>query len=192
MKNLIIITLFLLPLSAMPQGKKPIDSFLGIKFGSTILQVKTAMQSRGSTFDKTNSQTDLLLFDNVKLGSRVPTVFGVRFINGKAYSAIFIFKPKPEARTIEYYDDLQKTITEVYGKGESTKTFKSPFKDGDGDELSALESGNADYSTFWYDDKENMIAMTINEELEISLIYKDAVLGSLADEKNKVKEKADF
>jgi hypothetical protein len=192
MKNLTLIAFLFLPLFSIAQTKKPIESFLGIKFGSSVAQVKTAMLARGSTFDTKNSKAELLLFDQVTLGSRKTSVFGVKFINGQAYCAIFIFKPELQARTLEFYNDLKKDMTEVYGDGESKKTFKYPYKDGDGDELMAIESGNADYSTLWFDDKRNVIAEKITSEMEITLIYQDAALESIASEKDKAKEKADF
>ena len=192
MKKPILIAFLLIPFFSFAQTKKSIDSFLGIKFGSSVAQVKAAMQARGSVFDPVNSKGDFIMFDKVTLGSRKPQVFGVKFANGQACGAVFIFKPSLEARTIEYYDDLKKDITEVYGDGESKKIFKSPYKDGDGDELTAIESGYADYSTLWFDDKRNVIAETISSEMEITLLYQDAALESTAKEKDKAKEKADF
>ena len=62
MKNLILIAIFLSPVLAFSQTKKQIDSFLGIKYGSSEEQVKTAMKARGSTLE---SEPELLLFDEV-------------------------------------------------------------------------------------------------------------------------------
>lgn len=192
MKNLLLITMLLMPFIGFSQSQKPIDGFLGIKFGATILQVKTAMKAKGATFDEKNSKPELLLFDNVSLGKRKTDLFALRFLDGKVYSALFIFKPELEARTIDFYDDLQSSINDVYGKGKANKKFKSPYEDGDGYEISAIKTGNADYSTFWHDDKDNTIGETISDELEITLVYQDSAMGEIAEKRQKEKEKAEF
>ncbi len=192
MKNLLLIALLLLPFYGISQTKKPIDSFLGIKLGSTTAQAKAALQARGAIFDKTESKPEMLVYKNVSLGSRKAEYLIFATINDRVYRAFFIFKPQLRAKTIEYYDNLVSSIEDVYGEGEATLEFKSPYEDGDGHELSAIEGGYADYSTLWISENENSIEAKISTGMMVILEYQDSKLMDIAIEKKKQKEKADF
>src|SRR5581483_6987501 len=122
--------------------------FLGIKFGSSKAAVIAAIKARGGIINKAGN-ADNLAFDNVTFAHRKVDFLVVRFVDNKAFEADFTFTPQDDNHAIEYYDNLVNDVNEIYGKGEATKKFSDPYKDGDGHEMSALMIGAADYSTLW-------------------------------------------
>jgi len=119
-KTLFITLLFLIPFLGFSQTTKPIDGFLGIKFGSTKAAVIAAIKARGGRINKA-SKNDYLAFDNVHLGHRETDMFLIRFVDNKAYEADFVFKPADENHAIQYYDRLISDLDDIYGVGNSTK-----------------------------------------------------------------------
>jgi hypothetical protein len=192
MKKNLLILLLLIPFLGMSQTKRPIEGFLGIKFGSSKADVIAAIEAKGGKlehYDKTPENQ--VYFSNVKLGPRATIIFFVVFNNDKAYEAIFGFKPDSEPQAVEYYDALISDISDIYGKGKSTRTFKSPYEDGDGHAVSAIQGGYAQYFTNWEADKK-IIQININQELNIQLTYEDETLAAEAKAKQKAKEKSDY
>ncbi len=187
MKKTLLIALLLIPFLGISQTKKPIDGFLGIKFGSSKASVLAAMKAKGATLDKENSGADNLDFNNVKLGHRITVDFDIRFTDNKAYSAVFIFKAEDDPHTVGYYNLLVNDINDTYGDGKSTKEFKSPYKNGDGNEELAIEGGYADIFTDW-ESNNCSIQASVSNKFEILLLYQDDKLAAQA----KAKEKSDL
>jgi len=195
MKNLIFTCLIILTsLFTKAQTNKPIDGFLGIKFGSTAKQVTSVLTGKGAIAE-TEEAKDVLRFNNLSLGSRKLDDFYAYFINDKVFQAEFFFKSEPEAKTIEYFELLAQDITGVYGKGEYSRIFKSPYKDGDGYEITALKSGNAEYYITWKDNNQNTIREEVNiidDILYVKLSYQDKVLTRKAIAKQTENDKSEF
>jgi hypothetical protein len=191
MKKILLITLLLIPFIGFSQTTKPIDGFLGIKFGSSKADVLAAVKAKGGVLNK--DANDQLLFTGVKLGHLNTYYLQVDFYNNQAYLSTFVFKDDVEDQTIDFYNDLVSQVNDIYGKGVSQRTFKSTFKDGDGFEITAIKEGDADFGTYWTDKTtQNYIKAAINTQLYVYLIYSDKALYDLAKAKQKAKEKADF
>lgn len=193
-KTLSVIALTLFCFVAKAQTKI-IDSFLGVKLGSTRAQVIAGLTQKGAKLDKKNGDANTLIFDNIKIASRSPEYLYVSFIGDKASAAGFIFKPELEANTVEFYDQFVSDLNNVYGKGISSKTFKSPYEYGDGEEITAIETGNADFKTFWGmndDKKPGGILLTISDKLLVSLTYMDKELMKMEKKKIDNKNQADL
>jgi hypothetical protein len=184
MKKTLLIALMLIPFLGICQAKKPIDGFLGIKFGSSRATVLAAMKAKGATVDKENTGADHLDFNNVKLGGRKAVDFLVSFLDNKAYSAIFMFKAEDDPHAVQYYNGLVNDINAIYGKGTSTLDFKPPYKAGDSDEELAIESGNAEIFTDWQSGNFSMQAKITNK-FQIVLFYQDDKLDAQASAKEK-------
>ena len=194
MKKTLLIALLLIPFLGISQTKKPIDGFLGVKFGSSKADVVAALTAKGASLDKANTKEDFFVFRNVKLGPRETQYFTVSFTNDKAYFAVFIFKPEDRPKTVDYYNNLVRDISEIYGTGKPYVNFKSPYKYGDEDEIVALQGGYATMYTTWKSDK-NIIEASIkhdDDELTVALIYQDGVLAAEQAAKQKAKEKSDY
>jgi hypothetical protein len=190
-KNLLIVILFLIPFYGISQTTKPIDSFLGIKFGSDAETVKTGILARGGILVKDSSDADFLYFTSVTQGTRKDIILIVKLNDNKAYEAHLAFPNELGKKSIEYYDALVKDISEIYGLGQVHKDFTPPYHAGDGQEVDAIKSGNAQYITIWSDYK-NAIELTIDPSLYVLLIYQDSALYDIALKKIKDKNKADF
>jgi len=195
MKKTLPIILLLIPFFGFSQTTtKPIDGFLGIKFGSTKLQVITALKARGAKLTR-DGDANNLAFNNISLGHRAAEFLIVRFVDNKAFDAEFTFKPD-DNHVIEYYKSLESDLNDIYGKGEDDIKYTAPYKEGDGHDEGALVVGAAQYSTNWQAANNNMINITIQKQeialLEIVLTYQDDALSTLLDSKQKAKDKGDM
>jgi hypothetical protein len=193
MKKTLLIALLLIPLLGISQTKKPIDGFLGIKFGSSRPAVIAALNAKGGVLYKKETTADMLVYKNIKLGHRDAGLFVVRFIDGKSFEADFVFDPGEDAHTLEYYYSLVNDINENYGAGDSKKTFKDPYNDEDEDniKINAITHGNAKYVTYWKSNN-NFIKAVIGESLAVTLVYQDGGLANQAEGRQKEKEKSDY
>ncbi|MDF2430816.1 MAG: hypothetical protein JWP44_447 [Mucilaginibacter sp.] len=194
MKKTLLIALLLIPFLGISQTTKPIEGFLGIKFGSSRLEVLTALNAKGGIIDKKESTPDMLVYKNIKLGHRDAGAFIVKFIENKAFEADFIFDPGLDAKTIDYYNDLVADLNSNYGKGDFKPIYKDPYSatDNDGDKIVGMKNAEVTYETYWLSDNKNTIAATINESLAVLLTYQDEALTGIALKKQKAKEKSDF
>jgi len=125
----------------------------------------------------------------------MPEWVTVYLFNDKLYHGVFYFKPEHDAQAIDYYNSLVSDLNGIYGAGSPYKTFKSPYKDGDGYEVTALSTGNASFFTNWGSEKANNIQATIdqvNDDLYVLLFYIDNVVEAQAEAAQKAKEKSDY
>ena len=188
MKNLVLITLFLMPFLGISQTTKPIEGFLGIKLGSSEADVIAAMKAKGCTPSDGGDSKKLVFQTNIKAGPRSALQLTVLFFNDQAFDAQFFFKADQEPQSVEYYNSLVNDISDVYGKGKSQRTFKSPYEAGDGHEISALEGGYADFETIWRSDNKNGIGVfiqAIKDDLYIILEYFNDPIRNASLEKEK-------
>lgn len=190
MKKLTLIILLIAVCFEIKAQEKQIDSFLGIKFGSSKAQVLKAMSARGSTLDLAKSNGDFQNYKNVKIGTRKVDVFSIRFVDDKVFQADFYFIPELEAKTIDLYNDIVEDVTNVYGTGSPFKNFQHPYEDGDGFELSAIKLGKATYNTYW--NRINSIVVSIIPAMAVKLEYQDDVLVKVAIEKQNQIKKDDY
>ena len=191
MKKTLLIAFLLIPFLSFSQTLKPISGFLGIKFGSTKIAVITAMKAKGAVLLK-NADPTMLIFDNVKLGNRDAKALVIGFVDNQAYAAQFVFATDVEAQVPDYYQDLVKDFTDVYGTGNSTRQFNDPYVEGDGNELLGLSAGKIDFNTVWTDSNQNSIQIKITTNMEVSAFYQDYVLAGKDANKQKQKNKSDY
>ncbi len=195
MKKSLLIALLIIPFLGFSQTTKPIDGFLGIKFGSSKAEVIAAMQAKQAKYEPGSSKENSLYFSNVTLAHRNAVCY-VKLIDGKAYEAVFQFSPESDPRAIEYYNALVNDISDIYGKGEATVDFKDPYKLGDGNEPLALTEGGARMFTDWKSVNGNTMQIKISkneyDNLLVSLFYTDETLNKEVLKRQKEKDKADL
>jgi len=192
MKKILLIALLLSPLLGFSQTTKPIDGFLGIKFGSSKLVVMAAIKAKGGTLNKEYSKPNVLYFENVKLGHRESIAFAVNFVNNKAFEADYVFTTDVEAQAPGFYSDLVNDLNSIYGQGNSVKNFTSPYQAGDGNELLGLSAGKIDYHTLWVDNNKNYIKAYISTDMKIQLDYVYESLAAIYRAQQKANEKSDY
>ncbi|HEY8928587.1 MAG TPA: hypothetical protein VIM55_05330 [Mucilaginibacter sp.] len=194
MKKILLITFLLTPFLGFSQTNKPIEGFLGIKFGSSKADVITALKARGGVLS-TKSTDKAVYFSNVKLGTRVSEQLTIFFDDNKMYQGSFYFKPEHDDDVIGDYKALVSDVSEIYGKGKSTADFKPPYKNGDGDEVQAIKAGDANFFTD-FKSGNNLLQITIistkDYDLFVIASYYDNDLLSQAQGKEKEKAKADY
>lgn len=192
MKQTLLVALLLIPFLGMSQTTKPIDGVLGIKLGDTREQAIATIKARGGIPDAPGKDPDFRTFSNIKLGHRDAFGAYITTLDDKVYWIGIMFKIELEAQVIDYYNNLVKDLTDVYGQPTRIiKTFKDPYKDGDGFETQALSTGNANYVTIWTSG-DNSIEVFITTKLKVVLNYYDNKAKVIADKRQKDKEKADF
>jgi hypothetical protein len=194
MKKLLIITLFLMPFVGFSQTNKPIEGFLGIKFGSSKADVLAALKAKGAIFDKSTSDNDALTFTNVKLGPKKAIGLLVRFLNDKAFEANYIFMPELESQILDVYNGLIDDVTRVYGDGKPTRKYNTPYEDSDndGDKIVGLKLGDINFHTVWIDSNNNTIRISIKTNMTVNFQYQDNALAKEAIAKQNAKEKSDL
>lgn len=195
MKKTLLIALLLIPFLGISQTTKPVDGFLGIKFGSSRAEVAAALNAKGGIINKAQSTPNLLSYKNIKLGHRNAAVFLVKFFNNKAFEADFLFDAEMDAKTLEYYKELVSDINENYGKGQENNKYQEPYnaEDDDGIKINAIQNGKAEFETVWESSPtKNTISTSISTELTVVLTYQDSNLADQAINNQKSKEKADF
>jgi len=194
MKKILLIALLIIPFLGMSQTKIPIDGFLGIKFGSSKQAVIAAIKAKGGVFVKDIPGNKGSVFAKVKLGSRETATFVVKFVDDKAYCALFSFEPAEQPKSIDYYNNLVADITEKYGPGKSEAVFKEPFKMGDGYEITAIQGGYVNMFTDW-DSADHSIQVSVDhdgDDISITLTYTDDKLETIAEARKKAKQSSDL
>ncbi len=193
MKKILLIALLLVPFLGISQTTKPIEGFLGIKFGASRADVIAAVKAKGGVLTDHSTET-YLIFSNVKLGPRASVQFDVKLFNDKCYQGYFYFKPDKEPEIIDYYNSLVNDISEIYGKGEPFKQFKSPYENGDGHEVGALEGGYAKFFTNWNSGSNFLQAniVIIKDDLYVILNYLDLPTEAASQAAEKAKTKSDY
>ena len=191
MKKTLLIALLLLPFWGFTQTKKPITSFLGIKFGSSRAQILAAMQAKGYAPNKKYSNAENLAYNNVRLGHR-PCAFVVKFVNNKAFEADYISITDPQAKCIHDYNEIVDQITGIYGEGQVTKNYSSPYTEGDDNTLTGLSDGKIDLHTLWIDSDNNTIQISIDSNLDVNIVYQNGKLVEEAIANQHKKDASDF
>ncbi|MFB9842996.1 hypothetical protein [Mucilaginibacter ginsenosidivorans] len=183
-KNLFVTLLLFTPLFSFAQTFKPIDGAIGIKFGDEGLKAKNIITAHGGEFDILGSHyPESLHFTHVNFGHFASELAAVKLFRGKVYEMGFIFRVDTGAKTISYYNDLVASLNKIYGEGKSTWDFKSPYTKGDGNEVEAIKTGNADVETLWIDKTNAIQVKIVPDAYVIMLTFQDSKVAEQANAK---------
>ena len=195
---LVVGVLLLTNVSLAQEAKATLDSFWGIKFGSSMAEAKKIILAKktGTLNEKDASDTSIVL-EKAEFAGKTTFAIILQFVDDKFHTAKVVFKPTLEARVFELYDSVKKDINDKYYKTEKDyKFFKSPYEDGDGYETTALKVGKATFTALWTfkqtDDFTNSVSLEINESLFVILNYQDGKLIKQAIDKQKNKNAKDY
>jgi hypothetical protein len=194
MKKLSFI-LLILPILSSGQTKT-LDGFLGIKFGTTKAASIAAIKAKGGVQDLKSSNPEDLVFDGVTFANRKTSFIRVSFINNKLYQGDIFLAPSKEPKLIELFETIVEELNDVYGEGKVYKSFKSPFEEGDGYEITALTTGHAEYNAYWFVNSsvgaKNAISLKITESGFVKLSYQDDKLIDIVIDKQKAEKAKDY
>lgn len=197
MKKILFVALLFITNSIYSQT---LDSFMGIKFGTSRDSVKKIMLSKqGCTLNKESSGDDFMAFQNVKFAGREALFISFKFVDNKFHTSSVLFTSTLESKAIELYNDIKDELNEKYYKTESDfETYKYPYEKDDGHVETAIKIGKATFSSFWGfknsndENITNYISLIISETLSIILSYQDSILLKIAIEREKQKNNADY
>jgi hypothetical protein len=193
-KILVLIILLIVPVFIFAQVELP--GALGMTFGINKVTVKTIISNKGGVPNGTGSNPNVLSFTKVKMGTKICDNVSCKFIDDKLYKIIIAFFPEVEAKTQELYDYIRSIIVDKYGETKSYRDFKGIYTDGDGYEMQAVRTGNADIVSYWTDFKnENAITLeikAIEDFVYVSLSYEDGILIKEAIKREEAKNATEF
>ena len=158
-----------------------LDGFLGIKFGSSIAEVKKEMLARkGCTIDLTKCDTSHLFFGDCVFAGRETLFILFRFFKNKFHTVNVFFRPAFEQKVNDLYLEIKKELDEKY------YLTKSDF--------------NESFVSFWKfkntkttrKDVNNSISLDITELSIVKLTYQDGLLVLPALAAQNVKNKSDY
>lgn len=78
------------------------------------------------------------------------------------------------------YDRIKEMLRKKYGVGSSTEFFREPYDEGDGYELTALNTGNAMFVTS-YSSKNGDVTLHITHAAQLLITYRDKINGEEHD-----------
>lgn len=170
MNKLLLTLLLLFPISVLSQDIH-IAGMLGLNFGLSKEDVIIKMKSKGYSLKP--EKKDYLSFNNVKFGAFENCIVAFYFINNKFYQGLVLVAPSLEAKVLDLYKDINNELSKKYGKGEAINKFQEPYKEGDGQEVSAIKLDKATYYTFWTTDAIGTIRTTVSPALFVIITYQD-------------------
>jgi len=192
MKNLIILlTIVIAPIVGFTQDK-PIESFMGIKFGATKQSAMAIAKSRKGIINPRMTTPINIGYTNIKFADRETFSVNLGFVNNKFYEGHAFFKITNKAKVFELYNEIFDELKEVYGDSkQEERDYKYPYSEGDKEAWVAVTSGYATISDTWIDEKtKGGIKLFIMDGGElIALWYQHS---ELQKEAKKIKPKKDY
>lgn len=155
---------------------EPLTGFLGVSFGSSMDDAKTAMAPRN--FGEPFKGANLLVWEKAKFAGRDATLF-FSFYNGKLYDGLAIITAD-NGKAFSTYNSMKDDMTAKYGEPtDNIEQYKYPYTKGDGHEETALYANAATIFCRWVFDSGDFIHIMLHydkpstsNEVVISYIYK--------------------
>lgn len=168
-------------------GAESLPGFWGIPWESSMLEVESAMESKGYkvTFKNDNGA----IFKNVTFANRSGDAIFL-FKENRFSLGGFIFVP-PKNQAYESYQSLKKDLVEKYGAPNSdTEQYVYPYSKGDGHTEFAITSNYLKINTGWRFDDNNVILLSMKatekeKKVEINLAYYFGLAAEKAAQESK-------
>ena len=144
-------------------------TFAGLAWGAHANTVRTMLEGRGYTYERTDGEGDLV-FRGTSVG--YPTIVYAMMADGQLVKTDVILLP-PSTRVRAVYGAMKETLVAKYGAGESIEFFRSPYRDGDGDEDQALRLEKAQMLTHWSRGSDELLMhiASVSDSLVVSIAY---------------------
>jgi hypothetical protein len=191
----LLFTLIVSTITLFAQSEQPeLNGALGLTFGMNKSTVKNIITEKGGIVEISKSGN--FSITKLNMGTKKPDVVITKFVNDKLFEIVVVFMVAQEAKTQDVFDDIKSIIETKYGKGNSYRTFKGIYSDGDGYEMQAVRTGNATISTYWLNFKdENAIGLEISNTDNFMLVrldYQDGKLLDIASKQEDAKNNVEF
>ena len=159
----------------------------------SINDATNVMKQKGGIKDEKYSTENHLVFNNVMVAGRESIFITLDFYKGQLFDINVFFMSILDPKTQELFDNIKGDIEGKYGKSQCIRTFRGIYKDGDGFEMQAIKTGNADVACFWMGfSGGNTILMTITPTLAIKLNYQNASMAEEQINETKTKNSSDL
>lgn len=185
----IILTLILVTTYTLSHCQGEITGAFGVPFGSSKAQVEMIMSYKGYKMDA--KQGTSATFENIAFGAFKNCAAVFKFTGNKLFQITIFLPDVMDSKLIEQYDHVVEELSNKYGKPESFKNFKSPYKDGDGYETTAIKTGKATFISFWSGGQGSISAEIVTDSY-VKVIYQDSVLIKEAINEQKTKNSNDY
>jgi hypothetical protein len=175
-----------------------LNSFLGIEFGSSIIEATEKMLKRDNTvLDDKNSTQEILLFYGMKFAGRETLLTMLFFVNDKFCKGVVYIKPKLDANIISTYNTIQNELNSKYFNATNYEIYEDPYEKNDGYTETGISLGKVTFNSFWIFKnniglEENSISLIITNELEITIAYEHGELTKELIEKINRKNFEDY
>ncbi len=188
MKAKLLPVLFLLfSLSSFSQ------SFDGVAIDGELSVAISKYKEKG--YEVISKEKELAILKGTAAGKKI-NLFILTTPKSKIIYRAVIFLPTQEDWTSlkNDYEKYIEILTNKYGKPTSSyKSFKDPYTEGDGNEMTAVVTKKCQYATYWLDDKDNTnIAIEISNTKEVQITYENVKNTMLRDKEKSEIEKTVF
>jgi hypothetical protein len=181
MKKVLAFCLCLIPLLALSQNFKSLDSLTLIKFGCNRSTAVATVKAKHGFWDIQKSHPESYIFTHVPFDDKSTSLFFVKFTCDRAYETDYIINLNPGVNVLCHYCEIIQKISGVCGPPKSGKQFKSPCKGGEINEIKAIKLGFEYYGSCWYADDKSIL-LSIDTGLHIILAVQDNKLTNGAFE----------
>lgn len=202
MKNLItFISIILLTISVNAQE---LTGFMGIPFGSTKSEIKTAFLNKNPNAKIHTDEATTLTFTNFTFGGRkaVAVVFGLND-QGKMHTAIVLLDNDNDDEVFELYDNVVSDINEKYHyRDVNNEIWKYPYERSDKFQhgVTAIKIGKCSLQSMWYfdigdpstHDDDNIICVENTQSCTVKITYQNGIMINEVVSKNKKKDSQDY
>lgn len=170
--TLLCITFALAPLEAAAQHTY---TFAGIAWGSTESTVRTAMTGKGYTFTKVDDDGDLD-YSGTLDGSDVIVYALMTPAPNRGLVKVFVGVLTSDDHALAEFEVLKSALIAKYGQPSiSARRFDSPYKDGDGNEQTAIKEGKGHVVALWKNSSDDITAggltVDVNDKLTVNTTY---------------------
>lgn len=190
MKKLLIAVAVLFSFTACAQEK--LTGAMGLDFGTSKEQAMQVMATKaGFEFYKEMAVNKTISYTNGVFAGRPCVGAVLHFHENKLHTIVILLESKPEARTLELYNDVISDLQVRYNLiPKEYHNYKYPYKEGDGYTVSAIKLGYADLTTLFAFGDSNVISVNITQSCSVKLTYQHTALAEPAiNEQNSERSK---
>jgi hypothetical protein len=181
----IVLVFILIPLICNSQSIN-IESFNGIKFGTSRQEALKAATGLGASLVSLNEFEELACMSNFTFAGVSSKAAYLKFVDDKLYEGIMEFEIDPNNYNA-LYNKMKNVLTTSYGYGKDFSWMDSPFYFGDGQELRALVQGKGKLCHVWAKGKQvtadDFIVMEIGADKILRLVFQNHAYASMATKK---------
>jgi hypothetical protein len=169
-----------------------VPTFAGLEWFSPPDAVVEQLTAEGyTTASATLNENNAISFDGTLLSQDALIIAYFNNQNELVKTSVFILTDTGAAN--EYptaksnYETMKEILTKRYGTpSDSFEFFSDPYEEGDGYEATAIAVGKGTFSTYWEKNDNGILALEIDEDVDVGVGYETKEWGEYLDEKEAV------